>query len=352
MTANLPPDIELLTAVARGVIALADAPLSAVFRLPYPAVLQLALDRVVLDGLDRRVPVPRGVPNLLAWCRQRGPEEWLPLPRGFLDPGSRLIHPTAGEPTRTCAELASLGPDGLLEQEAESLLGKLADSCGSAARFMQCRDFLIRRPVLLRFDPVEMLQPALAHTWRLVRDLYKPVPRHFPADGLVHGCTGCGLLAKAGTANDPWCEGGCPPEERTLDTSHQPGQVLALPRALRLFTALPGRTELGVRSRLGTRSGPFSPDLGVHQIPGPGRTLRAYQVHDREQAAPAALRAAEVAGRFGGLLEIVVPDRRTADRTYRQVFERSLPVGAAVRLWSATEFTAHERTHGTRRGHA
>ncbi|QMU68458.1 hypothetical protein [Streptacidiphilus sp. P02-A3a] len=352
MTASPPPDTGPLTAVARGVVGLADAAQSSGFRLPYPPSLQLALDRVVLDGLSRRVAVPRGVPELLVWCREREPREWLPVPPGFLTDGSRLISRTAIEPTRTCAELASLGPDGVLEQEAESLMAKLADSCGSIPRFAQCRDFLIHRPVVLRFDPTEMLQPSRAQAWRLVKDLYKPVPDHFPAEGLVHSCSGCGLLAKADTADGPWCEGGCASEDRKLDVSHQPGQALALTRALRLFVALPGRTELEVRSRLGPRSGPFSVDLGVHQIPGPGRSPRAYLVYDRAQPVPAALRAAEVAERFGGHLDVVVPDRGAADRTYRRAFDRALPGGAQVRLWSVSEFVTHESADKTRSEHA
>ncbi|MER8104819.1 hypothetical protein [Kitasatospora sp. NPDC094016] len=351
MTVDGPSDTELLAAVARGVIDL-TATQPSTFRLPYPSSLQLALDRVVLNAIIRRAPVPRSVPELLCWCRERTPEEWLTLPRDFLTPGARLIHRAVGEPTRTCAELASLGALGVVEQEAESLMARLADSCGSPARFTQCRDFLIRKPVVLRFDPVEMLQPSRAQAWRLVKDFYGPVPSHFPADGLVRCCSGCGLLAKAETADGSWCEGGCAPDERKLEVSHQPGQALVLPLALRLFVALPGRTELAVRSRLGERGGPFAAGLGVHQIPGRNGALRAYQVHDREQPGPAALRAAEVAARLGGQLDVVVPDSRAASPAYRQAFEQALPVGARVRLMSVSEFTGHESTDGTWRGHA
>ncbi|MFE4358408.1 hypothetical protein [Kitasatospora sp. NPDC056800] len=351
MTGTDHPGIELLTAVARGVLDLTAAPPST-FRLPYPSSLQLALDRVVLDALLRRAPAPRSVPDLLSWCRGRAPEEWLSLPGDFLVPGSRLIHPDAGEPTRTCAELASLGPDGVLEQEAQSLLARLSDSCGGPARFAQCRDFLIDRPVLLRFDPMELLQPSLAHTWRLVKDLYGPVPSHFPSEGLVHCCSGCGLLAEADTGDGPWCEGGCAPEVRKLETSHRPGQTRVLPLALRLFLALPGRTELKVRAHLGTRSGPLVTALGVHQIPAHDGVARAYQVQDREQPVPAALRAAEVAAALDVRLDVVVPDDRAANPVYRRAFEWALPAGAQVRLRSVSEFAAHVPTDGTRRDHA
>ncbi|MFD7904620.1 hypothetical protein ACFV4G_20510 [Kitasatospora sp. NPDC059747] len=351
MTAHEPPGTELLAAVARGVIDLTGIRPSA-FRLPYPASLQLALDRVVLESITRRTTVPRSVPELLTWCRERAPMEWLFLPRDFLTPGARLIHPTADEPTRTCAELASLGRHGALEQEAQSLLSKLADTCGSPARFAQCRDFLIRRPVVLRFDPMELLQPSLANTWRLVKDLYGPVPDHYPADGLVHCCSGCGLLAKTDTAGGRWCEGGCLSEDLKLDASHQPGKALVLPLALRLFLSLPGRTELEVRARLGDRSAPLLAVLGIHRIPGRNGEPLDYQVQDREQPIPAAQRAAEAASGLDGQLNVVVPDDRTRSPVYRQAFELALPPGARVRLRSVSEFTASEPTDGTRRGHA
>lgn len=345
MTEGRQIEVALLAGVARGVIELTSVARSSAFRLPYPPSLQLSLDRLVLVGLTQGRPVPAGVPGLLSWCRERGPKEWpLTLPNGFLT-DAHLIHPVAGEPTRTCAELASLGPLGMLEQQAEALLAGLADACGTVERFATCRDFLIRRPVILRFAPVELLQPAVAQTWRLVKELYGPVPDHFPADGLVHRCTSCLLLAKSVSADDPWCEGGCPPGDCGLETSHQPELALALPLALRLFLALPGRTELAVRSQLVEQAQLLPLGLGVHRVTGQDGTLRAFQVYDREQPVLAAHRAMEVATRLDGALDVVVPDRVAARPGYRQGFDRALPASARVRLLSASEFTAPRPTH-------
>jgi hypothetical protein len=353
MTEDERTDVDLLATVARGVIELTSVARSSEFRLPYPPSVQLALDRVVLAGLRQGLPVPLGVPELMSWCRERGPEEWpLALPSGFLTADARLIHPAASEPTRTCAELASLGSDGVLEQEAETLLSSLADTCGIVEQFAVCRDFLIRRPVILRFDPMELMQPAVAQTWRLVKELYAPVPDRFPADGQVLRCTGCLLLAKSVTVDGPWCEGGCPSGDRELESSHRPGQALALPLALRLFLALPGRTEQAVRSRLKEQARLLPLGLGVHRVTSQDGALRAFQVHDREQPVLAALRAAEVAARLGGPLDVVVPDGLAARHGYRQVFDRALPVGAPVRLLSASELTAPELSGRVRRSHA
>jgi hypothetical protein len=346
-------DIDLLIAVARGVIELTSTARSSAFRLPYPPGIQLALDQMVLSAMTRSLPVPAGVPALMSWCRERGPEEWgLELPDGFLAADARLIHPVAGEPTRTCAELASLGPYGVQEQEAGALLAELAATCGTVERFAVCRDFLIRRPVMLRPDPMELLRPATAQTWRLVRGFYGPVPDRFPADRMVHCCTGCGLLAKSVTAEDTWCEGGCPPGDRKLETSHEPQSALALPFALRVFLALPGRTEQAVRSRLVDRVALLPSGLGIHRVTGRDGTTRAFQVHDREQPGPAALRAAEVATLLGGPLDIVVPDAVMARPGYRRNFDRAVPASAQVRLLSASEFTASGPVRRARGNHA
>lgn len=352
MTKHEQTDIDLLVAVACGVIELTSIARSSAFQLPYPPSLQLALDRMVLAGLIQSLPMPAGVPELLRWCRERGPTEWpLALPSGFLTSNARLIHPAAGEPTRTCAELASLGPHGGLEQKAETLLSELAAACGTAERFAACRDFLIRRAVILRFDPVEMLQPAVALTWRLVKQLYGSVPDCFSADGLVHRCTDCGLLAKS-MADGLWCEGGCPQGDGKLETSHQPRQALALPLALRLFLALPGRTELTVRKRLAEQARLLPLGLGVHYVTDRDGTLRAFQVHDREQPAPAALQTAKIAAQLGEPLDVVVPDDLAVHPWYRQGFDRALPVDARVRLLSASEFTAPQPTNRMRRNNA
>ncbi|MFF4406325.1 hypothetical protein [Streptomyces sp. NPDC001404] len=339
MTEDEWAEIDLITAVARGVIELATVACLTTFRLPYPPSLQLALDRVVTVGLMRGLPVPTGVPELLAWCREREPAEWpLTLPRGFLTLGARLIHPVAGEPTRTCAELASLGPHGVLAQEAEATLAALADACGTVERFAACRDFLINRPVMLRFDPVELLQPRVAQTWNLVKGLYTPVPDRFLSEGLVRCCTSCLLLAKSTMKGGPWCEGDCLPGARELQLSHQPEKTLVLPLALRLFLALPGRTEQVVRSRLKEQVQLIPLGLGAHRVSGDG-VFRAFQVCTPEQPVSAALRSAETANRLGGPLDIVVPDGLVARPGYRQGFDKAIPVGAQIRLLSVSEFT-------------
>ncbi|MBP5936925.1 hypothetical protein [Streptomyces acidiscabies] len=333
---------DLLAAVARGVIELSRADQAVTFRLPYPPRIQLALDRVVLAGLTRDRPVPGSVPELLAWCRDKDLADWWPLklPDNFLTAGARLVHAVGNEATRTCAELASYGPDGFLEGEAEEVLAILADACGTEERFAACRDFLIRRPVILEYNPIEFLKPALAHTWKLVQGIYGPVPDRFRVHRMVYRCAGCLLLAKPVTVDTSWCEGGCRPGERVLESTRQPEQTCVLPLGLRLFLSLPGRTELTVRSRSARRTHLFRQRTGLHRFVSHDGSTRAFQVHDREQPVLAALSAAETVAGLDVPLDVVIPDEAANGPGYREAFGRALPDGVKIRLLSVSEFTA------------
>ncbi|MFI1015381.1 hypothetical protein [Streptomyces sp. NPDC020965] len=345
MTGDERSGVELLAAVSRGLIDLAQMTQVATFRLPYPPDLQVALDRLVLAGLLRNRPVPGGIPELLLWCREKNPTAWWPLelPDGFLSVDARLIHGGSKEATRTCAELASWGPEGVVESEAVALLAELADSCGTVERFATCRDFLINRPLLLQYNPIEFLGPTVAHTWRMVQGLYGPVPDRFWIDRTVYSCSGCSLLAKPIAPETSWCEGGCHPGEHVLQSTQQPEQSRILPLALRLFLALPGRTERAVRSALPSRTRLLPRGPGLYEFAGPDGTAGVFQVQDREQPVPAALRAAETAAGLPGPLHVVAPHRLVTSPGYRESFESALPVGSGVRLLSADKFTGQRQ---------
>lgn len=329
------PDLDLLTAVARGIIDLSERIRPSAFRLPYPPGLQLAADRLVLKALRADTPVPGGVVGLLAWCGTplTDPRWPLDLPPGLLTEDAVLIDPEVAEPTRTCAELASTGPYGELEQETEAVMAGLADACGTPERFEDCRDFLIRRPVMLRPDLMELLRPANAVTWKLVKDLYAPVPERMLVDRSVSCCLRCGLLAKPLPKAGTWCEGRC--SEPDPERSEEPARAVALPLGLRLFLALPGRTEADLRSRLGPTTGGSR-----------ARVARPFLVLDREQPVLAARRAVELAGN-GRPFDVVLPDHLADRPGYRQRFRAALPPGADIGLHSVTDYPA--TTNGRRR---
>ncbi|AXI80141.1 pPIWI_RE_Y domain-containing protein [Peterkaempfera bronchialis] len=332
------PDFELLAAVARGVLDLSDVPRPAALRLPYPASTQLAFDRVVLTCLKQDRPAPLSVPDLLLRCRDLLTTWPLALPPGVLTDDARLIDRSSAEPTRTCAELASYGRLGRVEQAAARVIADLTDACGTPGRFAACRDFLIAHPVILNPDSSKLMRPTTIRTWRLVRELYEPVPENFSAGRTVTTCTECLLFAKS--TDGEWCEGGCQTRPGGLEKAEEPKHPIALPRAVRLFLVLPGRTELALRKKLpgGSRLVPTGTGgLRLVHEDGMGRAVRVF---NRTQPALAAFRAAELATLEDSPLDVVIPDAVVDRPGYRKAFGHNLPDGAQVRLRSVSEFMA------------
>ncbi|KOV12141.1 hypothetical protein ADK60_33195 [Streptomyces sp. XY431] len=334
------PDFELLAAVARGVLDLSDVPRPAALRLPYPASTQLAFDRVVWTCLKQDRPAPLSVPDLLSRCRDLLTTWPLALPPGVLTDDARLIDRGSAEPTRTCAELASYGRLGRLEQGADRVIADLANACGAPERFASCRDFLIAHPVILNPDSSKLMRPATIRIWRLVRELYEPVPENFLTDHTVSTCTECLLFAKPTEGAGAWCEGECRKRPGGLEKAEVPKHPIALPRAVRLFLTLPARTELALREKLAGWSGLVPTGTGSLRLVHEDGTDRAVRVLDREQPALAAFRASELAALEDSPLDVVMPDAVVDRPGYRKAFDHNLPDGALVRLRSVSEFTA------------
>ncbi|MFC5665262.1 hypothetical protein ACFP3U_20040 [Kitasatospora misakiensis] len=338
------PDFELLAAVARGVLDLSDVARPTALRLPYPASTQLAFDRMVLTFLQQDRPAPLSVPDLLSRCRDLLTTWPLALPPDVLTDDARLIDQSSAEPTLTCAELASYGRLGRLEQGAAQVIADLADACGAPERFAACRNFLIAHPVILDPDSSQLMRPATIRTWRTVRELYEPVPERFSTGHTVSICTECLLFAKPAEGDGAWCEGGCTKRRGGLERTEEPKHPIALPRAVRLFFALPGRTELALRKELPGGSQLVPTATGGLRLVCAGGTGRAVRVLNREQPALAAFRAAELAVLEDSPLDVVMPDAVVDRPGYRNAFDHNLPDGARVRLSSVSEFTAPHRS--------
>ncbi|WP_405939916.1 hypothetical protein OG338_27555 [Streptomyces sp. NBC_00726] len=345
------PGFELLAAVARGVLDLSGMSRPAALRLPYAASTQLAFDRLVLTYLQQDRPPPLSIPGLMSHCTDLLTTWPLALPPGLLTDDARLIGQSSAEPTRTCAELASYGRLGTWEQSASDVMADLADACGAPERFASCRDFLITHPVIPNPDTSSLMRPTTIRTWRVVRDLYKPAPERFTAGRTLFTCTECLLFAKPTSGDGAWCEGGCT-IQRGLERVEDPKHPIALPHAVRLFLALPGRTELLLRGKLpgGTPLVPTGTG-GLRLVRGDG-TSDALRVLDREQPALAALRAAELAALEGSPLDVVMPDAIDGLPGYRNAFGRHLPADARVRLRTVSEYTASYRNDTLGRTHA
>ncbi|MBB4913080.1 pPIWI_RE_Y domain-containing protein [Streptosporangium saharense] len=313
------PQDHLFFAAARAVMELMMLRRTDSLRLPYPPLVQLTLDRIVLDCLRRGDDPPTSVPDLVA--RLGDPARWPFVPPvGITIP---LVDLATRTPTRTCAEAASAGPSGVLEQEAELLLAEIAEGCRSAEHFAECRAFLseniIISPARGRALSSHRRKSALL---RRLRWLYEEAPTAFATRGMgerfLAECARCRFPAfQVGRAEEEtWrCETGyCGlMDAPTLYGFHD---SLLLRAPLRLFMALPGQVESDLLRRLhgaGVSTVLVEGGLGAHRtthpVDGP-----VFQVFDREDPVLLAARFSELDDLPGPPVTAVIPDRVVAER--------------------------------------
>lgn len=336
-----PDDVELFRMLARAMIELAAADRLESFALPYPSGVQRALDQVVLRCLNQGEAPPSGVPDLVRWCTERVCADWpFGLPAGFVGRGASLVDARARMTTRMCAEVASDGPAGVVEQQALALLANLETAAPSLTFFETCREFLIQRVLVTSAAAIRMrtVDPAAALAWRRVRHLYGPIPQVYVEDGEFFVCPICRLPARRLGQGDVWCEGELCPRDVALERHPAAGAQLLIP-SLRRFLALPGRTERDVRARLGQLGADtalLEGTQGSLQLRLPGGRPWTLRVHDRVEPV---LLAARVSA--GPTSLAVVPEYVTRARSdYRNAFEQALPPGLQVSLVTDVELIA------------
>ncbi|MBD0711620.1 hypothetical protein BU197_25650 [Streptomyces sp. CBMA291] len=307
------------------------------FALPYPPAAQLLFDRIVLRCLGRGETPPRSLPDLLMWCRDATLGHRLfGLPQGGEE--QALVHPDRLLPSRTCLEWASHGEDGTPEQQAVRILAELADRCGPVDRYRQCRAFLARHPSVSiqdRFPGSGRWNPTV---WNQVKHLYHPVPENLLRKGVLALCAVCRMpalsknpLPESPSGTAPVCESESCGPAAAASLIREPGRHLLLEGSLRVFLALPHRTERDVLARL-ARAGitpTFLPSgLGAHRIEGEGTGRRLMKVYDRRQPALLASRVTETsAAPDEGRVLVVVPRQTSQSPGYRAAFEAGLGTG-------------------------
>ncbi|MEU3963079.1 hypothetical protein AB0F42_25255 [Streptomyces buecherae] len=333
-----PGQLPLFLEVAQAVVELSEHKSLRSFSLPYPSRAQRALDRMVLHCLALGQAPPRAVPELLEWCARRVVSDPVfGVPDTLVAPDARLIDPVGRMPTRTCLELASHGPDGVVEQRARNLLGSLEARCGSAERFLRCRSFLARHPVVHQHHRFQRGWDKAG--WTHVRNLYRPVPESVLSAGLLLRCNGCGLPALLRDGVEPWtgalvsgaetwCENeGCP-HGTPLTLIRDPSHALVLDRSLRSFLALPYAVEQAALDELDRVAIGYEPLPGgfsgyrLRDVAAPARTLYLY---DRLQPALLAARCAAPETLSAGPAFVVIPERLAHRADYRATFAAALP---------------------------
>ncbi|MFI5985620.1 hypothetical protein ACIBEA_32770 [Streptomyces sp. NPDC051555] len=325
-----PSGTALYTALARIVVELADQDRLRSFSLPYPRRVQLVLDRTGLYCIRRGLPPPKGVPELIEWCRDvPAGDPLFQVPDTLVDPGTTLVDAVGAMPSRSCLELASHGPQGEVEQEAVQLLAEPAVRRGPVERHRRRRLFLAQHPVITRRHRI---QPSWnTAVWTSISDLYERVPASLLTDGDLELCGTCGLPYRSEGRRDGstgvWCEGEACPADVPPETVRQAGLAKILRPSLRAFLSLPWHTEQAALSELTRAEVPYEfagAGLGGHVVRGRvGRTwlVRAY---DRRQPALLAARVREDRAAHGGPLLAVVPRWAWDAPGYRTAFAAAI----------------------------
>ncbi|MEV8374992.1 hypothetical protein AB0P21_19810 [Kribbella sp. NPDC056861] len=241
--------------LASGIIEYAERLTSgSPFRLPYPANLQLALDRLTLLSWHQRVAPPPSVVDLLQLAHTPF-EEWpLDLEDAELDPDESLL--TSGRPSIACEELGRLRGDVEAELRETELMHAVLDKSrahDAPESYVAFRRLLISRPSITSIEIDAMLaEPHLALLAGEVRRAYADAPPEAIADGIVRTCGGCLGLRLPLDDDRTWtCVDDSCPDPSAEGPDHRAAEgVLWLRRELRTFIAGPGRAELRIAQAL------------------------------------------------------------------------------------------------------
>ena len=246
------PDERILVAqLASGILEYAERVGSAAaFRLPYPANLQLALDKLTPLAWHQGVLPPASVVDLLRLAGEPFAEWPVALDGADVDPDESLL--AYGRPNETCQELGALRGDVEGELRENALLLGVLDrtrAAGAPDSYVAFRRLLIEHPAISALALDEHLAgPDLAMLSEEVRQAYLQVPPEAVADGIVRTCGGCGGLLLPLDDERTWaCEDTSCPSPGTAGLTYPASEgVWWLRRELRTFITRPGRAELRI----------------------------------------------------------------------------------------------------------
>jgi hypothetical protein len=246
------PDVRItLAQLASGILEYAEGFTGGTpFRLPYPANLQLALDRLTLLTWHQGVPPPGSVVELLQLAHTPFAEWSLVLTDADVGPEESLL--AYGRPTVTCEELGKLRGDVEAELRENALMHGVLDKSqahDAPESYVAFRKLLISKPAITAFDlDARLADPHLALLAEEVRQAYADAPPEAIADGIVRTCEGCHGLRLPLDDDRTWAcvDDSCPDPSRAGPNHRAADGVQWLRRELRTFIAGPGRAELRI----------------------------------------------------------------------------------------------------------
>ncbi|MEV5543616.1 hypothetical protein AB0L13_43045 [Saccharopolyspora shandongensis] len=250
-----PDDVEVVRAVARGVIALADVTDPVAFSLPYPPSTQHALDLFANALVCTGGEPPRSVPGMIRLCRTAPLRKWgLRLPTDRTTSDELFVSERTASLSRLCLEWAHDDVAG--DERVRDLIQGLDEAAPDEETYEACRAFAISRPMVPGTAFWELNGGRSRRIWRKVRDFYEPMPGMFVRDGTVAVCGSCSFpmipvdrpkSKRAWECERADCRGDRPP------SFHPVADSIALPRGVRWAFCAPGRAEAAVRRAAAAR---------------------------------------------------------------------------------------------------
>jgi hypothetical protein len=222
-------------------------------RLPYPASLQRALDRLVARCLVEKQEPPQSMVDLIRWC-SRPVGQWpLRLNVDGLDPGIRFL--AGGYPSRECDEWDVSAADVEGEFRQNKLIYEVLDICRGSARedvYVAFRKLLIDKPAMTEQErALELGRPEFVLVSHQVQRAYQPAPPEALIGGVALVCRGCGnLLLPAEDGKRACVEPDCTEPAETATVVPADAGVLWVGREIRVWVCAPGRPELRMWRRL------------------------------------------------------------------------------------------------------
>ncbi|WP_158884554.1 hypothetical protein [Amycolatopsis anabasis] len=312
-------DAPLIGDVARALIELDEIKNVQLFRLPYPAAAQRALNRLALRALRDGATPPASVPDLVTLCQERPVVDWpLTAPPGVFNQASWLLDEEYGFLTDLCHEVAlTVGVPNPWATVLRTLddAAELCRERRDTTAYTAFRRLLIERPVLdneavnaINFDP------RLGSLESVVKQTYQQVDERWVHGGVLHACGDCDHLAFPLDKYTWWCESArCDDEliQDGKDWTDEDGPMFHLDRLHRQFVSRPGRVVCNLADRLvacGAKAEPW-PNFGAYdlRIVFPDREAWAVQVVDWSNPA------------LAGAVAFPIPDSPAADKAFRVV---------------------------------
>ncbi|MFI1996298.1 hypothetical protein [Actinoplanes sp. NPDC020271] len=346
-------DEDILHLVASGLARLAErVQADGMVRIPYPAPLQRAVNRMTVSCRVRGLRPPSGVAELLELAHQPLSNWPLRLSPELAGDGDVLL--TSGTPTRLCQEWALDVDDVEAELSERRVVLDVLHWCRDMQdqqAYVAFRRLMVEEPVLTGDELLDVRsRDRLAPLAAFVLQAYERPGLHLAAGGFFQACGRCCTLSV------PTPHGWRCVEDDCARLTYRPGrqfpagsEIWTVSRGLRTFVTGPGRAELRLLGWLIDKK--YNPeaypqfDLCDIRIPVPQQPGRWWAVDVKSWRNPALLarrlrRRLPPVPAWADKVFVVIDRERTRGRPgYVQLVTNLVPELAANGIVVRTEKT-------------